>query len=85
MFERLDLLRLRAFRFPRSIISYAVWAYHRFALSTVNVEDAPCGAASFRQPGNDPQLGEPVWPAFRVLRSPGPAKAKTANCILMRQ
>ncbi|MEP0402216.1 MAG: IS6 family transposase, partial [Lentilitoribacter sp.] len=31
--------RLKGFRFPRSIISYAVWAYHRFALSTADVED----------------------------------------------
>jgi putative transposase len=39
MFERLDLPRLKGFRFPSSIISYAVWAYHRFALSTADVED----------------------------------------------
>ena len=31
--------RLKGFRFPREIISYAVWAYHRFALSTADVED----------------------------------------------
>ena len=31
--------RLKRFRFPREIISYAVWAYHRFALSTADVED----------------------------------------------
>jgi putative transposase len=31
--------RLRAFRHPREIIAYAVWAYHRFALSTADVED----------------------------------------------
>ena len=30
--------RLKGFRFPREIISYAVWAYHRFALSTADVE-----------------------------------------------
>ncbi len=39
MFKRLDFPRLKGFRFPRSIISYAVWAYHRFALSTADVED----------------------------------------------
>ncbi len=39
MFERLDLPRLKGFRFPTSIISYAVWASHRFALSTADVED----------------------------------------------
>ena len=31
--------RLKGFRFPREIIAYAVWAYHRFALSTADVED----------------------------------------------
>ncbi|MGV1799777.1 IS6 family transposase, partial [Agrobacterium vitis] len=31
--------RLKVFRFPREIIAYAVWAYHRFALSTADVED----------------------------------------------
>lgn len=31
--------RLKGYRFPRSIISYAIWAYHRFALSLRDVED----------------------------------------------
>ncbi|MFG6585405.1 MULTISPECIES: IS6 family transposase [unclassified Sulfitobacter] len=31
--------RLKGFRFPREIIAYAVWAWHRFALSTADVED----------------------------------------------
>jgi putative transposase len=39
MFQGSDLPRLKGFRFPRSIISYAVWAYHRFALSAADVED----------------------------------------------
>ncbi|KII15402.1 IS6 family transposase [Phaeobacter sp. S60] len=34
-----ELPRLKGFRFPREIISFAVWAYHRFALSTADVED----------------------------------------------
>ncbi|SNT76610.1 putative transposase [Paracoccus seriniphilus] len=34
-----SLPRLKGFRFPREIIAYAVWAYHRFALSTGDVED----------------------------------------------
>ncbi len=34
-----SMLRLKGFRFPREIIAYAVWAYHRFALSTADVED----------------------------------------------
>jgi putative transposase len=33
------MLRLKGFRFPREIIAYSVWAYHRFALSTADVED----------------------------------------------
>ena len=31
--------RLKGFRFAQSIISYAVWAFHRFALSLGDVED----------------------------------------------
>ena len=34
-----DLASLKGFRFPRSVIGYAVWAYHRFALSLSDVED----------------------------------------------
>ncbi|KZZ23416.1 transposase, partial [Sulfitobacter sp. HI0082] len=34
-----DVSRLKGFRFPRSVIGYAVWAYHRFALSLRDVED----------------------------------------------
>jgi putative transposase len=34
-----DLSRLKGFRFPRTVIGYAVWAYHRFALSLRDVED----------------------------------------------
>jgi putative transposase len=30
--------RLKGFRFPREIVAYAVWTYHRFALSTADVE-----------------------------------------------
>ena len=31
--------RLKGFSYPREIIAYAVWVYHRFALSTADVED----------------------------------------------
>ena len=31
--------RLKGLRYPREIIAYAMWAYHRFALSTADVED----------------------------------------------
>jgi putative transposase len=34
-----SMLRLKGFRFPREIIAHAVWAYHRFAVSTADVED----------------------------------------------
>ncbi len=31
--------RLKGLRFPREIIAYAIWVYHRFALNTADVED----------------------------------------------
>jgi putative transposase len=34
-----DMPRLKGFRYPREVIAYAVWAYHRFVLSTADVED----------------------------------------------
>jgi len=34
-----SLPRLKGFRYPREVISYAVWIYHRFALSAADVED----------------------------------------------
>lgn len=39
MNKRMVLPRLKGFRFPREVVAYAVWAYHRFALSTADVED----------------------------------------------
>ncbi len=39
MLNLCDLSRIKGFRFPRSVIGYAVWAYHRFALSLRDVED----------------------------------------------
>lgn len=39
MVSPVSQLRLKGHRFPRSVISYAVWAYHRFALSLRDVED----------------------------------------------
>lgn len=35
--------RLKGYRFPREIVAYAVWVYHRFALSTADVEDLLAG------------------------------------------
>jgi len=34
-----NLPRLKGFRYPREVIAYAVWVYHRFALSTADVEE----------------------------------------------
>jgi putative transposase len=31
--------RLKGFRYPREVIAYAVWSFHRLALSTADVED----------------------------------------------
>ncbi|MEO9516880.1 MAG: IS6 family transposase [Paracoccaceae bacterium] len=39
MLNLCDLSRLKGFRLPRSVIGYAFWAYHRFALSLRDVED----------------------------------------------
>ena len=33
------LPRLKGFCYPREVIAYAVWAYHRFPLSTADTED----------------------------------------------
>jgi|TARA_Y100000780_G_scaffold80459_1_gene72875 putative transposase len=34
-----SVLRLRDFQFPRAIIAYVVWSYHRVAMSTADIED----------------------------------------------
>ncbi|MEL7133428.1 MAG: IS6 family transposase, partial [Pseudomonadota bacterium] len=34
-----DMPRLKGYRFPREIMAYAVWAYHRFAMSCADVEN----------------------------------------------
>jgi len=39
MISQISQPRLKGHRFPRSVISYAVWAYHRFALSLRDVEN----------------------------------------------
>lgn len=39
MIRQIPQPRLKGQRFPRSIISCAVWAYHRFALSLRDVEE----------------------------------------------
>src|SRR6056300_1317788 len=32
-----EMPRLKGYRFPREVVAYAVWVYHRFALSTAEV------------------------------------------------
>ena len=39
MVIRSTLPRLKGFGFPRQIIAYVVWLYHRFGLSAADVED----------------------------------------------
>ena len=39
MFSQISAARLNGHRFPRSINSYAVWAYYCFSLSLRDVED----------------------------------------------
>lgn len=34
-----EMPRLKGYRFPREVVAYAVWAYHRLALSMADVED----------------------------------------------
>ena len=34
-----SVLRLSGFQFPRAIIAYVVWSYHRVAMSTADIED----------------------------------------------
>lgn len=48
MSTRSTVPRLKGYRFPREIVAYAVWIYHRFALSMVDVEDL---LAELRIPG----------------------------------
>lgn len=41
----------KCYRCPGEIVAYAVWVYHRFALSTADVEDllAECGIVVSRE------------------------------------
>jgi len=58
--------RLKGFRYLREIIAYPVWAYHRFALSTADVEDllASRGVVVSRETIR-------LWVTFRKLYPPG--------------
>lgn len=59
-----NMPRLKGFRFPREIVAYAVWAYHRFALSTADVEDllAERGITVSREAVHKSHLDEVVIP-----------------------
>jgi len=59
--------RLKGYRFPREMVAYAVWVYHRFALSTADVEDllAEGGVTVSRE--DRPEMGEPLLVPFRQL------------------
>jgi transposase-like protein len=48
-----DLSRIKGFRFPRGVIGYTVWAYHRFALSFV---PRSYQVASYHQEGSNPDV-----------------------------
>ncbi|GBR75133.1 transposase [Acidiphilium acidophilum DSM 700] len=39
MISMISARRLKGYRFPRSVVAYAVWAYHRFAISLRDAED----------------------------------------------
>jgi putative transposase len=39
MIDLASTLRLKGYRFPRSVIAYAVWSYYRFNLSLRDAED----------------------------------------------
>ncbi len=39
MIDHASMPRLKGFRFPREVVAYADWAYHRFASSAADVED----------------------------------------------
>ncbi len=69
-----QLPRLKGFRFPREIITYAVWGYHRFALSTGDVEDllAERGVTVSRETIR--QWINRFWPPFCQLHQSRPAQ-----------
>ncbi len=39
MLLTISMPRLKGFPFPHEVVAHAMWAYHRFALSTADVED----------------------------------------------
>lgn len=43
--------RLKGYRFPREVVAYAVWGYHRFALSTGQFRALQSQQSGLRIPG----------------------------------
>jgi len=54
-----DMPRLKGYRFPREVVAYAVWTYHRFALSAADVEDLLAQRGCDCRPRNHTQMGKP--------------------------
>lgn len=62
--------RLKGYRFPREIVAYAVWVYHRFVLSTADVRGLARMTRCDGQPGDRPEMGEPLWlPFFQLYQT----------------
>ena len=53
--------RLKGFRYPLEVIAYAVWACHRFALSTANVEDLLANPLKFSKTPVTYRTAPPVF------------------------
>jgi len=64
---------LKGYRFPRSIIAYAVLAYHRFALSLRDVEDLLAERGVQVSFIANPSLGCPFRTAVCFLNPTGSA------------
>lgn len=66
---------LKGFRFPREVVAYAIWVYHRLALSTPMWRTFLLNAGN-REQGTGSSLDQPLWPSFCHLHSQGPVNAK---------
>ena len=69
-----DLSRLKGYRFPRSVIGYAVWAYHRFPFSLRDVEDLLASRGIVVSYETIPGLGGTLWCSVCRQDPPGPAR-----------
>ena len=77
--------RLKDHRFPKSIISFAVWAYHRFALSLRDVEDllAERGVIVRYETIRTwvGKFGSGIAKRIRAKRQPFPTQPQQSVCI----